>query len=154
MLKKLKHIILFSLLIVSLSGCYDNYISSIPNSLVSLRLNLTTTYPNLKDNPYQFEQFVKPNFQGEAVGFGGVLVVCGFGTNNLFDYFAYDLACPYEAQANIKVTPNDIGQAVCETCGSVYEIIYGIGNPIEGPSKETLKRYKTSLQGDWLIISN
>lgn len=137
------HITFSFLLFWTLTGCESNYISSIPNYPVFMELQLATD-PTFKDNPYQFRVFEQRRYEHEAVGFGGILVICGFGSSN-FEYYAYDLACPYEAQSSIKVTPNDIGQAVCETCGSVYEIIHGIGNPIEGPSKEILKRYKTTL---------
>jgi nitrite reductase/ring-hydroxylating ferredoxin subunit len=137
-------------LTVFLSGCYDNYVSSIPNAAVRLQLNLTSTYPTFKDNPNSYLVFDKPVQATDRVGYGGVLVYVGFDGN----YYAFDLACPYEAKQNIKVTPNDLGQVVCETCGTVYDISYGVGNPTEGPSKETLKRYKTSLEGDWLHVFN
>jgi len=141
---KFSHIILGVFLFWILTGCEGNYISSIPIVPVFIELHLATD-PTFKENPYQFRVFEQRRAEHEAVGFGGILVICGFGSSNIFEYYAYDLACPYEAKANIKVTPNEIGQAVCETCGSVYEIIHGIGNPIEGPAKEILKRYKTTL---------
>lgn len=133
-----------------LSGCNDNYISSIPDYPVRLQLNLTSTYPTFRDNPNSYLIFDKPIQATDRVGFGGVLAYVGFDGN----YYAFDLACPYEAKQSIKVTPNDLGQVVCETCGTVYDISFGIGNPVEGPSKEILKRYKTSMQGDVLYITN
>lgn len=146
------------LLFLFISGCEDNYISSIPNYPVSLELNLTASYPTFKDNPYQYLVFEKPRYDYEYLGYGGILVVCGFGSNNPYEYYAYDLACPHEAQANIKVTPNNNGQAVCSTCGSVFDIVNGFGNPIDdSPAKEPLKRYKTYLDlkpfGEYLIIT-
>jgi nitrite reductase/ring-hydroxylating ferredoxin subunit len=132
------------------SGCDDNYISSIPDYPVRLQLNLTSTYPTFRDNPNSFLIFDKPVQATDRIGFGGVLAYVGFDGN----YYAFDLACPYEAKQSIKVKPNDLGQVVCETCGTVYDISYGIGNPVEGPSKEILKRYKTSMQGDVLYITN
>lgn len=139
------------------TGCKDNYISSIPNYPVYLELNLTASYPTFKDNPYQYLTFTKARFDYEAVGFGGILVFCGLGNQSShFEYFAFDMACPHEAQADVKVKPNDQGQATCEKCGTVYDISFGIGNPIKGPSKEALKPYKTSLKskpfGDFLYI--
>ena len=149
--KKKYLICVFVVLIVVLSGCDDNYISSIPNYAVSLQLNLTSTYSTFKNSVNQYLIFDKPVNANDLIGFGGVLVYTGFDGN----YYAFDLACPHEApEQNLKVIPNDEGKAVCETCGTVYNISFGIGDPIEGPSKETLKRYKTSPQGDWLIITN
>lgn len=141
-----------------LTGCEDNYISSIPNYPVSLKLNLTASYPTFKDNPYQFLVFEKPRYDNEYLGYGGILVVCGFGSDRPYEYYAYDLACPHEADAKIKVTPNGEGQAICNTCGSVYDIVNGFGNPIgDSPAKEPLKRYKTYLDskpfGEYLIIT-
>ncbi|MFA6999361.1 MAG: hypothetical protein WC198_09400 [Victivallaceae bacterium] len=141
-----------------ISGCEDNYISSIPNYPVSLELNLTASYPTFKDNPYQFLVFEKPRYDYEYLGYGGILVVCGFGSDRPYEYYAYDLACPHEADAKIKVTPNSNGQAVCNTCGSVYDIVNGFGIPIDdSPAREPLKRYKTYLDskptGDYLYIT-
>jgi len=145
-----RYLFYFVTLIVILSGCDDNYISSIPDYPVRLQLNLTSTYPTFRDNPNSFLIFDKPVQATDRIGFGGVLAYVGFDGN----YYAFDLACPYEAKQSIKVAPNDLGQVVCETCGTVYDISYGIGNPVEGPSKEILKRYKTSMQGDVLYITN
>jgi nitrite reductase/ring-hydroxylating ferredoxin subunit len=143
-----KKILLLLILPLIMSGCDDNYISSIPVYPVSLELNLTSTYPTFRNSANEYLIFEKPVKATDRVGFGGILVYSGFDNN----YYAFDLACPHEALAKTKVKPNDIGQAVCETCGTVYDISFGIGNPASGPSKEALKRYKTALQGDLLII--
>lgn len=140
--------LLLLILPVVLTGCYDNYISSIPDYPVSLELNLTSTYPTFRNSVNESLVFEKPVKATDRVGFGGILVYSGFDGN----YYAFDLACPHEADSKIKIKANDLGQAVCETCGSVYDISYGVGNPVSGPSKEVLKRYKTALQGDNLII--
>ena len=68
--------------------------------------------------------------------------------------FSFDMACPYEAKRNVLVYPDTTGlpQVVCKTCGSVYDVSYGIGNPTFGPSTEVLKRYKAIKQGDVLYI--
>lgn len=78
------------------------------------------------------------------VGLGGLLVVRSpllrDGYTNLLDLYAYDLACPHEANANIRVTPDKNGKAKCEKCGSVFNII-GSGNVESGPSKNRLVSY-------------
>lgn len=141
---------MFSFLILILSGCDDNYISSIPPYPVNLQLNLTSTYPTFRNNINSILLFEKPIQVNDLVGFGGILMYVDFNGN----YCAFDLACPHEADQKIKVVPNDLGQVVCEGCGTVYNISYGIGDPVKGPSKEVLKKYKTSLQGDWLYVFN
>lgn len=153
MLKELRYYIFFPLLIISLSGCYDNYVSSIPNYPVNLTLNLTSTYPTFKNNPGQHLIFKTPPTATERVGFGGIIIYASFDESN--PYLAFDLACPVEADQKIKVIPNDYyGQVVCEKCGTVYNLASGLGEAVDEPSKkEPLKRYKASLQGDWLYIS-
>lgn len=149
---KMKCICYFVALTAILSGCNDNFISSIPNYPVNLNLNLTSTYPTFKNNPGQFLILKTPPTAGERVGFGGILIYTSFDQDE--PYYAFDLACPNEAEQNIKVVPNDLGQVVCEKCGTVYDIFTGTGLSANDPSKERLKKYKTSLQGDWLYIFN
>jgi len=142
---KLSILIFFSAIF---TGCYDNVISSIPDYPVHLQLNLTTTYPTFKNSVNQYLLFKKRIYETDYIGYGGILVYSGFDG----EYYAFDIACPYEANKDIEVYPNDLGQAVCEKCGSVFDIGYGIGNPSSGPAKEALKRYKTSFSGDVLNI--
>ena len=144
-----KNLFLLFLIPTAFSSCYDNVISSIPDYPVRLQLNLTTTYPTFKNSVNQYLLFEKRIFETDMIGFGGILVYTGFDG----EYYAFDMACPYESKSTIKVFPNDVGQAVCKECGSVYDIGYGIGNPSSGPADEVLKRYKTSISGDVLYIS-
>jgi len=148
-MKIFKNIFLILIFSTAFSSCYDNVISSIPDYPVRLQLNLTTTYPTFKNSVNQFLLFEKRRFETDYIGFGGILVYTGFDG----EYYAFDMACPYEAKNTIRAYPNDIGQAICKECGSVFDISYGIGNPSSGPAKEVLKRYKTSISGDVLYIS-
>jgi len=144
----IKYIVLALIINLSLAGCNDNYYSSIPDFPVSLDLNLTSTYPTFRNSINQSLTFTKPIFTTDRIGFGGILIYTGFDG----EYYAFDMSCPYEAKQNIRVYPNGLGQAICEGCGSVFDIGYGIGNPSSGKAKETLKRYKTSLSRDILSI--
>jgi len=140
-------LLLFALLIVS---CDDSYKSSIPDYPVYLELDLASTYPNF-NSPNQFLLFDKPKIVTDRIGFGGIFVYTGFDES----YYAFDMACPYEAKRNILVYPDSTGlpQVKCRTCGSVYDVGYGIGNPSTGPSQEVLKRYRASKQGSILYIT-
>lgn len=135
-------------------SCNDNTISSIPDFPVYMSLDLNTTYPNLKENPNEYQLFEKKRIVTDRIGFGGILVYCSF--NNDFEYYAFDMACPYEAKRDIRVYPNDnIGQVVCEKCGSVYDVSMNFGNPISGPaneSKKILKRYRAALTGNNILV--
>ena len=144
-----KYSLILSILAFSFAGCNDNVISSIPDFPVYLDLNLTSTYPTFKNSINEFLLFKKPVLVTDRVGYGGILVSTGF----LGDYYAFDMSCPYEAKQTILVIPNGLGQAVCQGCGSVFNIGYGIGDPASGKAKQALKRYKATLSGDELYIT-
>jgi hypothetical protein len=154
---KIKRTILMLILLLTFLSCDDNYVSSIPSYPVSLQLNLLTgQYVTFRNSTNEYLLFTKPIIVTDRIGFGGILVYTGISlddSNNTI-YYAFDLACPYEAKSNIKVSPvkDALGQVKCSECGSVYDVGFGLGNPIEGPSKEILKRYKTSFSGDVLYI--
>lgn len=142
-----------------LISCDDTYISSIPDYPVYLELNLVTTYPIFRNSYNKYMTFLKPVTAIERIGYGGVLVYSGFDGA----YYAFDMSCPYEHKSTVRVYPNDLGQAVCEKCGTVYDIGYGVGNPSKrirtnlpdttALAKEVLKRYHTSFSGDVLYIT-
>jgi nitrite reductase/ring-hydroxylating ferredoxin subunit len=140
-------------------SCDDTYISSIPDYPVYLELNLVTTYPIFRNSINKSMIFLKPVTAIERIGYAGVLVYSGFDGA----YYAFDMSCPYEHLSTVRVYPNELGQAVCEKCGTVYDIGYGVGNPSKrirpnlpdttALAKEVLKRYRTALSGDVLYIN-
>lgn len=133
-----------------LLSCDNSYDSSIPDFPVYLELDFRVSpYNTLKNSVNQY-LIIDHWIQTGRIGFSGVLVYTDFEGK----YCAFDLCCPYEAQRDIKITPNENGEAVCEKCGSVFSIAYGIGNPVSGPAKQPLKRYKAIVQGDVLYIVN
>ena len=145
----IKYYLALAILTLSFVGCNDNVISSIPDFPVYLELNLTSTYPTFRNSVNQSLIFEKPVLINDRTGYGGVLVYSGFDKG----YYAFDMSCPYEAKQNIRILPNGLGQAVCEGCGSVYDISFGIGNPISGKAKQALKRYKVISSGDILYVT-
>lgn len=134
---------------LQLVSCDDSYRSAIPDYPVQLDLNLTTTYPTFKNTYNKTLIFETKRYQTDYLGYGGILVYIGFDGN----YYAFDMSCPYEVKPGTKVRPNDKGQAICDSCKTVFDISYGIANPISGPAKQTLRRYKAFLSGDVLYIS-
>lgn len=138
------------------NGCDDSYVSSIPNYPVSLQLNLTTTYPTFRNSINEFLTFKARRYEYDRIGFGGILVYSGLPDDyGNAVYYAFDMACPYEAQNNVRVYPveDGYGQVKCEKCESVYDVAFGFGIPVSGPSKEALKKYKATLSNDVLYIS-
>jgi Ferredoxin subunits of nitrite reductase and ring-hydroxylating dioxygenases len=100
---------------------------------------------------YKFFTINNINISSQRVGYAGVLVYHGVDGN----YYAFDMACPHEASRNSIIQMSDDGiYAVCPTCKSKYDISHGIGNPVEGPSRFTLRRYSVSRVGNKLYVRN
>lgn len=108
--------------------------------------------------PYGF-----PYSQQNATGYGGVLLISGMDpfTTQTGVPLAYDLSCPVEMKADVRVEVEDeLYQAVCPVCGSRYDVTMGGGNPLSGPAatgtvKYGLRRYScypTALGG--YVITN
>lgn len=73
-------------------------------------------------------------------GFGGVLLVSDVMGNPQ----AYDLACPVEADKNVRVEIDDEFLAHCPKCGSTYNVFSLLGHPVSGRATELgygLRRY-------------
>lgn len=77
----------------------------------------------------------------DRTGYGGLLLVADV----LGDLLAYDLACPYEALPDVRISvPEGETFARCPKCGSTYDIYINHGNPLSGPAQErgyALQRY-------------
>lgn len=88
-------------------------------------------------------------------GFGGILLL----TDPLGNPLAYDLACPVEVKANIRVFINDEYLAECPECHSTYDVFSNMGAPV-GDCPATyhhygLRRYTVmgGLSGDYRVIT-
>jgi len=137
---------------ILLSGCDDSYVSSIPDYQVDLNLDLNSSYSTFKNSTGEFLLIENRIFETDRIGYGGIFLYTGLSlddSNNTM-YFAFDMACPYEAKRDVRVYPIEddlkgFGKVKCEECGSIYDVSYGYGYPIEGPSKEVLKKYNAIL---------
>ena len=84
---------------------------------------------------------------GSGTGFGGVLLIEGMDpfSSLTSSPLAYDLACPVERKANIKVKIDpDTYVAFCPECGSTYDVTMQRGAPIEGEA--AIGKYKYALK--------
>lgn len=168
-MKRYRAILMLIPAMVPLQGCRSIDTERIPNMLVYVALNdpgLWNTYgvsgfgshrnfiyqPSTgKSEPTGF--FYK---EGSGTGFGGVLLIEGMDPyNNLGAYpLAYDLACPVERQADIRVVvSNEDYVAVCPQCKSVYDVTMAAGAPISGEAatgkyKYALKSYRVVPSGN------
>ena len=80
-------------------------------------------------------------------GFGGVLLIEGLdpfaGSTSV--PMAYDIACPVERKAEIKIhIEPDTYKAVCNQCGSVFDVTMQRGAPVDGPAASG--EYKCGLK--------
>lgn len=150
---KQKLFVLIVLLCANIACTKDT--NSIPDYPV--RLSLDT---NLRDKDLRiiggYKTYTKPNVDYnpnlEAVGYGGILVVHAFN-----DYFyAYDLACPYEANPSIRVEVDESSvSAICPKCRTKYSVFTeGFAAP-DGVGTEYLKRYERVVaSGNKITITN
>lgn len=136
-LKAKNHIFLLALTLVLGSCNYKE--SSIPERSVYLERNLNTQALELRTIG-GYKTYTVAEQYGDALGYGGLLVIYGFDQT----YYAFDLACPNELKSSVRVVPDNSGQAVCSSCGSVFSIGYGSGNRLSGPAKEGLRKYQVS----------
>ncbi|RHJ86517.1 hypothetical protein [Parabacteroides sp. AM08-6] len=136
-------------LILLACSCTKTIKTNIPPSRVYLRIDLRYEDKDLVGT-LNHKEFTAPRKAGEYVGYSGVLVVCGF--DNV--YYAYDLCCPHEASKTNRIVPDNTGKAKCPKCGTVYDIGYGTGAPVEGVSEYALQRYNVTSLGQELLIQN
>ena len=136
------------LFVFVLASCDDTTRSSIPDYLVNLERNVFNE-PNLQIlmSPGAYKEFITPEKITDNLGFGGLLVVSNMNDYGNLQYFAFDLACPYEAERETRVTMNTQMYAECTKCGSKFNVMYGTGTCAEGPAREGLRRYRVSVSG-------
>lgn len=101
-----------------------------------------------------------PRTMDERVGVGGIVIVHGIPQGGSSGYYAYDMACPIEAPGLSVIVPykdNEHEGLIlyrCPSCGEVYELGLGIGNPVRGLGRHPLRQYTAILSGELLHISN
>ena len=133
-----------------LSSCDTNLnqINPIPDAPVSYTLNILRDAPSLVV-PGNSVSITEPSEYGQYIGYSGLLICHGLEEGR---YYAFDLCCPHEHKREIRVDVNMIF-ATCPVCGSVYDVSFGMGNPIKGESKYPLKRYTVTRTGDYLRVT-
>jgi len=123
-------------------SCEKEFVSPIPNSVVNIDLDLNGRDAVLR-SPGTVKTITQPRLESERLGFGGILVTNGYFGSALYNIYAYDLACPMEAPDRVsRLVPDDIGQAECPVCHTVYNISDGNGFPVSGSSPYPLKSYR------------
>lgn len=105
-------------------------------------------YIGLQTPGYFMEMKTFPNTNA-PIGYAGLLVGSSLLDNQ---YYAYDSACPVEANRKVAVElvdDNFSGKAACPMCGAQYNLWNG-GAPISG-SEYFLKRYTVVCVSEYVI---
>ncbi|MDO5571529.1 MAG: hypothetical protein Q4F97_08740 [Bacteroidales bacterium] len=148
----MKRFYAYLVLVLLAFACDDTSESVIPSYRVYLELNLNI-YTSLKTQG-GYELITKRPNESSYIGYGGVLVVCTYDGN----YYAYDLACPYDKNPGIKLNINSEMKAVCNKCGSEFNgIFWGNKAPTAGPALKgalTLRNYTVFISNDKIQIIN
>lgn len=142
-MKALYKILGLSVWLLLAVGCGKEEVEYVvPASPVNFKVNVNVQDVTLKI-PSNMSLFTAPRLEGEYVGYSGLLVVCSANpiTGNIYNLFVYDLCCTNEKQQAVKVEKYTDGKVRCPKCGSVYNVLDGLGNPVSGPSQENLQRY-------------
>lgn len=135
-------------------SCTQTEHSYFPSYPVYLELDLTFEDKDL-NGVMAYKEYILGKTSGlfgsrDRTGLGGVLVY-----HSVDGYHAYDLACPNETQASVRVEMDDDAiYAICPKCGSKYNVFEGYGSLVEGPATSGLKQYQTALSGTKLYVTN
>ena len=82
---------------------------------------------------YTYDDYYRTN---ERIGLGGICLLRDMERN----LHAFDLACPFERLRDVTLEV-EMPRARCQQCGSVFDLTYGVGNCIEGPSSRSMMEY-------------
>jgi len=96
------------------------------------------------------------------MGIGTTKIIPGEGYKGIvlyraadLEFYAYDLTCTEYPEHDEAVAEDDkfVGVFECPDCGSTYVLVNG-AYPNSGPAEFPLVEYRTSIQGDVLLITN
>jgi nitrite reductase/ring-hydroxylating ferredoxin subunit len=95
------------------------------------------------------------NWGTGAAGFDGNGIIICYGVE---EFYAYDRTCPHDYVNNslsikVNIDPGNSTIAICPKCGTKYGLTVG-GTPVSGVGRYPLKNYKTSFQGNYVIVWN
>jgi len=95
------------------------------------------------------------NWGTAAAGYNGNGIIICFGVD---EFYAYDRTCPHDYKINdlsvrVNIDPTNSTLAVCPKCGTKYGLTVG-GTPVSGVGRYPLKNYRTSNQGNYVMVWN
>ena len=145
-----------SALTISLSSCNKKN-DVIPNTYVNFTLDLNDPeFVNLAAFGGSVAVYSNSNNWGTgAAGFDGNGIIICYGVE---EFYAYDRTCPHDYVNNslsikVNIDPGNSTIAICPKCGTKYGLTVG-GTPVSGVGRYPLKNYRTSFQGNYVIVWN
>lgn len=162
----IRHTAAAALAVMALSGCHPINDDRLPPAPVHLTFNTVADWDRYgTPGALSSRMFIKtettripadyPYTALNQTGFGGILLVGDiYGAP-----VAYDLACPVEMKAEIRIhVDTETNKAVCDRCGSVYDIFSNYGYPLQGPAAENgwgLTRYYVGAgrNNEYMIVT-
>lgn len=160
----MKRVVVILAVMIALVGCHHLDTNRIPPAPVRLTFysvaewNVYGVAGALNHKRYIKENRVPADYPYTALtqtGFGGVLIV----GDVLGAPRAYDLACPVECRADVRIVVDDEAlNAYCPKCKSVYSIFTNYGQPLSGPAAEMgygLQQYYVGAggQGEYMVVT-
>ena len=147
-ISKLKYFSILIILLLFNQGCDKSKYNVIPYVYVDFTLHIPTDLANLG---FGGSVYLK---QPDA-GLNGIIIYRGYPDEyGRTDYFAYDRTCTYEPEHNCAVELNDGSLAKCPCCGSLFIIEAGAVPANNSKARLPLKEYNTTVEGDFLHITN
>lgn len=159
-----KYLLYMAAGITLLTSCSDVNDERIP--FVSVRIEISSaqhTNPAWwPAAPAESVGFLTPDYPAgfpytisSYTGYGGVMVVCGYD----HAYYAYDMACPVEREAGVRIYVDENMDGRCKVCGSTYDLFWGSGAPKTGEASVqgyALRKYYVSYipANDSYLVSN
>lgn len=143
-------------LMLSLDSCNKKN-DVIPNTYVNFTLDLNDPeFVNLSAFGGSVTVNSSTNNWGAgAAGFDGNGIIICYGVD---EFYAYDRTCPHDYVNNslsikVNIDPGNSTIAVCPKCGTKYGLTVG-GTPVSGVGRYPLKNYRTSFQGNYVLVWN
>jgi hypothetical protein len=130
------------------TGSVDHNLANIGSISVYIKAADKNAYDKQLEGVKGVQIFIAPRLSGEYIGYSGLLIINTGSTLNPTPFAAFDLCCPHEKLENIRVVPANDGTAKCPKCGSVYDIMFGTGQVMEGVSSEKLQTYYVASAGN------
>ncbi len=133
-MNKIKYIFFFVAFFSVFSCVKEEPLYTIPFAPVYFRIDINGLDSDLTH--FTYKKYLSGRTIGEQVGYSGLLVF----RDSEGEIFAFDLCCPQEDSREIRVEPEDNGEAACPVCGNRYVFWTGTGHEVSGG--ESLQKYQ------------